>query len=542
MIGTSNNKVEGDNINKGVAVLLLLLMASFFNHCTNLEEQYESNLTQSQVSNSVNTEALLRNLRSAVRNALLNPFTDVITLSEIPPDELIAPTRATDWDDNGAWRQLHQHTWTPDHQYVAGCFNDLSGVVYAATDILRYNPSKEQEALVRFYRALAMYWQLDLFDQVPYRDPGEITLEQARVRKGLEAFEYIISELNAIADHLPDEPTTKPNKNALKVLLMKCYLNKGVYANRQSPSFDISDMNKVIKLADEIINSNKYQLANNYFDNFAPDNDVIGTENIFTEENIPGVNLDQGGNYLLYYTLTVMHYNSTTGGFNGWTTLSDFYDLFEEKDIRKGQAYSYDGAPPNPGSRINQGFLVGQQYNLFDDSPLYDRKGNPLIFTREVKIIEPGKNYEVTGIRPQKYPFDWKSVFATQSPNIGNDWVYFRLADVLLMKAEAILRGGAPTPAGPYGSTALEIVNYLRTHPSRNASQLTAIDLNILLDERGRELWLECWRRQDLIRFGKFLAPIQEKEYISDPRNLLFPIPNQQIGVNKKLTQNPGYN
>ena len=541
MIGTNNHKTAGSNLKKWEVILPFVLILSIFNHCTSLEEQYESNLTQDQVS-ADDLEALIRNLRSAVRNALLNPFTDVITLSEIPTDELIAPTRATDWDDNGAWRQLHQHTWTADHQYITACFNDLSGVVYAATDILRYNPSKEQEALVRFYRALAMYWQLDLFDQVPYRDEGESTLEPARVRKGKEAFDYIISELSVIDDDLPEGPATKPNKNALKVLLMKCYLNKAVYAHRESPSFEPSDMNKVIELADEIINSNKYQLPDNYFDNFAPDNDMNGSENIFTEENIPGVQLDPDANWVLFYTVTVLHYNSTPGGFNGWATLSDFYDLFEEDDKRKGQAYSYAGAPTNPGNRINLGFLEGQQYNLFDDSPLEDRKGNPLIYTREVSIIEPGKNYEVTGIRPQKYAFDWKSVIETQSANIGNDWVYFRLADVLLMKAEAILRGGAPTAAGPYGNNALEIVNYLRTHSSRGASQLAAIDLDILLDERGRELWLECWRRQDLIRFGKFLDPIQEKDYISHYRNLIFPIPNQQLGVNKKyLVQNPGY-
>ena len=143
---------------------------------------------------------------------------------------------------------------------------------------------------------------------------------------------------------------------------------------------------------------------------------------------------------------------------------------------------------------------------------------------------------ETTGIRPQKYVWDW-----TYNWQLDNDWVYFRLPDVLLMKAEAILRGGTGTSAGPYGSTALELVNSIRQHPSRGASALSAIDLNILLDERGRELWLECWRRQDLIRFGKFLDAIQEKEFISDPRYLLFPIPNQQLAVNAYLIQNPGY-
>ena len=109
------------------------------------------------------------------------------------------------------------------------------------------------------------------------------------------------------------------------------------------------------------------------------------------------------------------------------------------------------------------------------------------------------------------------------------------------MKAEAILRGGTATNVGTYGSTALDLVNSIRLHPSRGASALTSIDLNVLLDERARELWLECWRRQDLVRFGKFLEPFQEKDYVSDSKYLLFPIPNEQLAVNKYLIQNPGY-
>ena len=70
---------------------------------------------------------------------------------------------------------------------------------------------------------------------------------------------------------------------------------------------------------------------------------------------------------------------------------------------------------------------------------------------------------------------------------------------------------------------------------------MASVSLDQLLDERGRELYLESWRRQDLIRFGKFLQPMQEKPQASDPKYLLFPIPNQQLAINPNLTQNPGY-
>jgi hypothetical protein len=503
-------------------------------NCTDLEEKYGGNLTESQVAeDEASINALLINLDNSLRVAFQNPFGDVITLSEITTDELIVPTRGRDWYDNGVWQQLHQHRWNGDHTLISGCFNDLNGVVFAATDILRFSPTSQQEATARFYRALAMYWLLDFFDQVPYRDPGESTLLPAKVRKGLEALEYIISEINEVTQHLPDGPATLPNKDAAKVLLMKCYLNKGVYSNRQAPAFAASDMNEVIKLADDVVNSNRYSFSNNYFDNFAPNNATIGKENILTQQNVGGVS---NGTQLLLYIVFPLHYNNTPFGPNGWTTLSDFYDKFEPTDLRRGQVYQTPNSPPNPGDRINAGFLIGQQYDHFSDSPLMDQRGNPLIFTREVHQLETSSNLEITGIRPQKYVFDWTYFF-----ELDNDWVYFRLPDVLLMKAEAILRGGTATSAGPFGSTALELVNSIRQHPSRGASALSALDLNVLLDERGRELWLECWRRQDLIRFGEFLGEFQEKEYISDPRYLLFPIPNQQLAVNENLIQNPGY-
>ena len=156
-----------------------------------------------------------------------------------------------------------------------------------------------------------------------------------------------------------------------------------------------------------------------------------------------------------------------------------------------------------PGNRVNVGFLIGQQYDLFTDAPLFDGT-LPVIFTPEVKNIEPGPNLNMPGIRPIKYAPDYLNFYVWGSPPT-NDFVYFRFPDVLLMKAEAILRGGTPTNAGPYGNTALSIVNAIRTDPSRGATTLSSIDLDGLLDERGRELWWENWRRQDMIRFKKFL-------------------------------------
>ncbi|WP_133273062.1 RagB/SusD family nutrient uptake outer membrane protein [Hymenobacter radiodurans] len=511
------------------AVLALLQAAT----SCEIDETLEGQLTESQVRRGELT-SLLQGVYNAQREPIQG-HVSVFALQEVSTDSRIMPTRGPDWDDNGKWRQLYNHTWDANNERVRETYTQLNGIIYASTDLLRFSPSPQQEAESRFLRAWAMFLVLDLYDQVLYREPGENLSELARVRKGTEALDYIVSELNAIQANLPDAPVSRATKDATKVLLMKCYLNKGVYANRQSPTFAAADMNQVIRLADEIINTGKYSFTPNYFDNFAPNNGAIGRENIFTQANTFG---NSGPVRDLWKF--VSHYNMRpVDGYNGPAAPAELYDLFEATDKRRGVAYDIAGGPANPGRRINVGFLIGQQYNLATDAPLTTRGGAPLAFTKEINLFETGADLEAKGIRPIKYPVDYPSE-AKGGNGAENDHVSFRLADVLLMKAEAILRGGTPTNAGGFGGTALAIVNSLRTHPSRGASALTSLNLDALLAERGRELYSESWRRQDMIRFGKFLLARKDKPQ-SDPKYLIYPVPQTQVDVNRNITQNPGY-
>ncbi|HTQ63862.1 MAG TPA: RagB/SusD family nutrient uptake outer membrane protein [Puia sp.] len=527
----------------GRFILFIFFLSTLLSGCTKLHETEGSYLTSGQVADNNLSATLLQSAYFSLEKPFTTYF-EIFALSDLTTDEAIAPTRANNWDDNGQWRVLHQQTWDPNSPVVHNCFQDLGGAIFAATDVLqpKYNATGQQQAEARFIRAWAMYWMLDLFDQVPYRDPGESVISSARVRKGMDALNYIISEINAVEDSLPDGPAGEANKYAAMALLMKCYLNKSVYKNRVTPADpDPADMDSVIKFADAIINSPNFSLAKNYFDNFAPDNVEIGSENIFTQ--LPSFTFNYGTSFSWQIVLEYAQYPSNVTSyscFNGWTTLSDFYNRFEPSDIRRGIAYTYPGSFPNPGNRVNVGFLVGQQYDLNVDTPIFDQ-GNalPLIYTPEVQNIEPGPNVIMTGIRPLKYAPDFSNF--NYFPPPGNSFVYLRLSDVLLMKAEAILRGGKGTIAGTYGNNAKDIVNAIRTHSSRQASAMSSVTLDSLYDERGRELWWESWRRQDMVRFGKFLMPFQEKEYTSDPKYLLFPIPYDQLALNTNYQQNPGY-
>ncbi|MFZ9243274.1 MAG: RagB/SusD family nutrient uptake outer membrane protein, partial [Sediminibacterium sp.] len=170
------------------------------------------------------------------------------------------------------------------------------------------------------------------------------------------------------------------------------------------------------------------------------------------------------------------HYNQAFSGWNGFTTTSDFYNSFEDGDKRK-----YDSlGKMTEVSGFNAGFLAGQQYKYVDGKKVIvkDRSGSPLVFTSDVSLFF---STESKGIRTMKYPLRGDQM----GFNEENEFVIFRYADAMLMKAEAIARGASATG----GESAKSIVNAIRKRSG--AADLATVGLTEILAERGRELFLE---------------------------------------------------
>ncbi len=495
--------------------------------CTKLEEEQRDSVNFQQAS----ATGLLQGAYNSLGG--LQTQDVVWALEEHSSDEALGPTRGPDWDDNGVWRVIHNHQWDADHSVVRNTFNSLLTAQFSATAVLEQNPTPSEAAQARFIRALSVFLVLDLYDQVPYREDLKDLKAVPVTLKGAAACDKVISELEAILTTLPDLTTSTntfvATKDAARALLMKAYLNRGVYANRLTPTFAAADMDKVIAYADAIKASPRgYALADNFYTNFAPNNNTASKELIFSLENTVGV---RGGNNRFQWFCT-LHYNQKPSGWNGFTTLADFYDKFETNDTRRSGTFT--GVTDKTGLRV--GMLVGQQLNEKGEE-LNDRKGNKLAFTRQVALKETGNNLEITGIRVVKYPPDFAQGI---DGNAENEYVIFRYADVLLMKAEALWRKNKSD------ANALTLLNELRA--KRGASALTAIGDLTILDERGRELYWEGWRRNDQVRFGTFLNALTAGAGTTSTRptksgneRLIFPIPNQQLAVNPNLTQNPGY-
>lgn len=453
-------------------------------------------------------------------------------LQEHSTDELLGPTRGTDWDDFGTWRRLHLHTWGPDHNQVNDVWSQINGALFQTT-LLAELTSGQTQAEGKFLRSFFRFLSADLYGQVQSRPATAPSLGIPNVLPRSAAIDTIIAELESAVAALPSFNGTNRNlatKEAAWALLAKCYLNKAVYKSGAPAgpyTFVAADMNKVIQYCDLIAANSNLGIDANYWDNFKWDNGTASSENIFVRRNSDGINV-------VWATNMGGHYNQTPSGWNGFTTLSNFYDSFEDVDTRKG--ISLPGYSDQTG--IRTGFNVGQIRgpsgqrigNAIVD--LKDRSGNPLIFTRNVS---PFFNSEVTGIRTNKFPLN-PSTINDGGWGSANDFPFFRFGDVRLMKAEAILRGGTATG----GESVLSIVNSIRS--ARGATALSgSVTANQLLAERGRELYLEGWRRNDLIRFGAFNSPTQGRTTASDANKVIYPIPTIALASNPNLKQNPGY-
>lgn len=524
-----------------------LLMVVGLASCTDLEIEESDSIISSGFQGLADPTSTVDELYNRL-NGQYGDQGNRFALMEVTADAAIVPTRGTDWGDNGQWSSLHQHLWTPEHVFVINTWNDWNGNQLIASQVLdsRSNPTPGNIGDASFVRAFSMWTILDFYGQVPFRDVTLPSSTLPEVLSGQAAVDFILADIETAISNLPSvaassgEANGRASKAAAKYLKAKVLLNKHIYTGSGSP--DAGDMASVISLVDEIAGEG-YALQEGYFEIFR---DSPDTETIWSLASGVGNRIFNG-----------LHYNSTSlggGGWNGFATLAEYYDLFEgdpnsnrvelDETPLDGQEERRGGVPPSglpftsrpgtededgfeAGSNVGNGFLAGQQYAL-DGTALQDRAGAPLTFKRDFldgtgspSIIN---NDETTGVRVMKY-----------APRFGaflGHEIVFRYADAHLMKAEAMMRsGGDPTA----------MVNELRV--LRKASPLGSVSEQDLLDERGRELYAEAWRRNDLIRFGQYTRDwlFKAPGSIGNDKYKLFPIPAAQILANPALQQNPGY-
>jgi hypothetical protein len=400
--------------------------------CTKLDPTLHDSLASAGGSGVVSPGALLTNAYNDL-NGTFHGQDQLFSLEESVTDECLVPTRGGDWDDNGVWRVLHAHTWDVTHTQAQSVFINLGKLESDATTVLAFNPTAEQAAEATFLRSMAQFYYVDLYGQVPYRTvPKYNSIDAPPVMTPAEVIDSLVQNLTAIIPVL--SATNAPYKaspDAARFLLMKVLLNKQSFLNKQTPAAaDAGDMATVITLGNAIVASAHYSLTAQYFDNFGPNNGgadssygwSLNREAILSYPNFPGVATSSGGISSAGIDarwMMTLHYNSyghpdTTGGntvgpyggagWNGFSTVADFYNSFGASDTMRRGNIAYPGTTDKSGIKV--GLLLGQQYDEHGKARV-DRNGNPLNFTNTVSLIEPNPlTLEDDGIRIIKYAPD----------------------------------------------------------------------------------------------------------------------------------------
>lgn len=431
---------------------------------------------------------------------------------EITSDEVVCPTRHTDWDDGGKWRVLYQHTWDNKTEAVASMWSRFyNGIVEANRLIEVFNPENAElsaleegaaktVAKLKIMRAFYYYLLIDNYGDVPYVTTFKNAEQKPSKTPRATIFQNIVQELTESIPYL-DNSTSKTSvtKGMAWSLLAKLYLNAEVYTGTAMWK-DAEDA------CDEVL-SLGYSLE---ADPLAPflTNNQNSTENIFTipydEDTYKGFNLHMR---TLHYNNNLT-FNMSVGPWNGFAVTEQHYNTYSDIDKRKS---GY--------------FLVGQQYTS-SNQPISDAvAGSPLIFNPHIPALVMDASYtpqeiRMSGARVKKF-----EIKLGAKDNLSNDFPIFRLADIMLMKAEARVRQYLNGD---------DWINPIRERAGLDA--LTNATLDDILAERGRELFWEAHRRQDLIRFGKFNQAWWEKP-ASDPSRKTFPIPQWVIDSNENLAK-----
>lgn len=494
--------------------------------CTDLQEKIlDEQLGANLINDPANIESLINPPYASLRRTI--EWSDYWGLQEITSDEVIVPTRGTDWYDNGDWQQLHLQTWTADHGRMKNVWEALSqGVSRANTAIYYIGKFPQDDTTIRyicearFLRAYYMYLINDLFGQVPFREASEIDFSVTpKVLSRKEAADYIIAEIKAVIPKLKTKSevgSARVTVGAANALLAKIYLNYQIYTGE-------AKWTETIQYADLVIGSSDYSVATDYWTMFQKDVSEH-PEFILRVPMDDKVDMGSGSvwvNFTLHYSQVFGNYTSL---WNGPCTTSTFFNTWNKVEDTR----FYD-ARIKSQTGFNQGFLVGQQFGV-DGTPLKMRNNDPLIFVPEINL---GSSPENAGIRVVKFAPNPATERQFSSPN---DVPIIRISDIYLVRAEAKLRNG--DAAG-----ALTDINYIRARRSvvgKTLPLLTVTTLDAILKERGYELYWEGLRRQDLVRFGKFGDAWQEKP-ITNINKSLFPIPTSAIDVNENIKQNQGY-
>ena len=546
--------------------LFLLLAALSMTSC--LDEHPKDQLDEDAIYGSasdiyINAVASLYNYIGGANESegIQGTCRGIYDYNTLTTDEAMIPIRGGDWYDGGLWNAMYQHRWTADDQSLYDTWKYIYKVIVLAnksldiisnkSGLLSAGQQQEYRAEVRAIRAMFYYYAMDMFGRVPLTLSGDEQLYSSLFQgqnNRSSIFHFVFQELQQILPYLPDQHSNmegnyygRITQPIVNFLLAKLALNAEIYmyddwtlgyANRPKGS-DIHFSVPAVSDASSRSSSkelNAWETCIYYCNQLAAEGYVLESDDAFnfsthnetSKENIFTIPMDKNI-YTNQFHYLFRSYHYTHGGALGWGSENGTCAT-----ISTMKANRYGEADEDTRCRMN--FVAGVV--KVDDHELLMDNGKPLEYQpfEVAQNLTNSKYIKTAGARMAKYEVDRTSYMDGKLQS--NDIVLFRYADVLLMKAEAKVRNGEN------GDEELNMIRSRVGMPHRKAT------LDNILEERLLELVWEGWRRQDLIRFGKFTeaydlrTPLQGE---SSGYTTVFPIPQKCIDLNKELEQNKGY-
>lgn len=442
-------------------------------------------------------------------------FRAVFNMNELTTDVAICS-----WNDGNLY-DVHNLTWTSSNEFILSMYYRIFFQVSLcnefirqskATNISGYDRKAEYIAEARALRLLSYYHGIDMFGNVPFTTEDDSVGSTGPEQKSRgDLFDWMVKEAKDLLEgsDLKAEGQNeygRCDKGLVRMILAKLYLNAEVWKGTAMYAEAAAESEKVI---------NAYSLHSNYTDLFSADNHLFSANTTYNGDEIIFV-VEQDGISTCSYGATNFIVFAFTGGemsaadmgiSSGWTGLSctgAFTSKFEASDARAC-------------------FYKSDTYSQYIDEIRRESDGwaNGWKATKFRNVNHDGTPAQANGF-------------------VDIDFPVFRVADAYLMYAECAARGAADQTKGQ---------QYLDAIRSRAGVGTIALTLDNIIDERARELYLEGFRRQDLIRFGlfttdkylwEFKGGVQGGQAVEDYRNL-FPITSGDTNANGNMHQNPGY-
>ena len=530
--------------------------------CTNLDVDVKSLYTEYPTTD-VAMEAKMADVYYCFRGALGRRFGESSSLSS---DEQTAISFDGDYFDGGTYAHSAYHNYSPDDASV-GWYAEIASGITKANAVIN-EVGKDNAPAARAMRAFYLFLLMDNYGDVPIIEgpveEGSLIERQPRATVA----QWLADELTEVIPQMTTNVNAatygKPTKWMAETLLAKIYLNWPVYTASSVDRYDASGysnphLNDIVALCDDIIASGKFSLAggeqsgnggtplNPYRAKFYPNNGPQIKDFIYA---MPFDAKTQTGFQYARPRIWRQGRNDGNGG-PGYFGSDIGASCGGNFSLTPEAAARFDKAAAEGDLRAGQ-VIRGKIY-MYDPttyeitSTPYLYKGAEVVLTNTITLVPGGEEALNTGKNVNGWSQGYKSVkyFVIQDDykngrNQSNDLPIFRYADVLLMKAEAIVRGASATR----GETAAALVKQVRDYAQ--APEIANVTLDVIENERALEFFDENWRRNDMIRFGHFENEygfhVRSNGYANfDKTRRILPIPTGVLNENTNWKQNPGY-